>query len=284
VIQASPSARRLCATAIVLAAAPLAAVLSPAQAQGKLDARYTASLAGIPLGKGAWIIDVTDTEYVAAASGVTTGLVRVFTSGEGSGAARGGIVSGNFAPANYSASISTGKKTEQVNVVLSGGNVKEFSIKPESPLPPKAVPVTDAHRRNVIDPMTASLVRAPGKDDPLNAESCKRHMAIFDGRMRYDLDFAFKRMDKVKAEKGYAGPALVCAVYFSPVAGHVPERAAVKYMTEMKDMEVWLVPIAGTRVLVPFRFSVPTPLGLGVLEATQFVSTPLPSKASAKTQ
>ena len=151
-------------------------------------------------------------------------------------------------------------------------------------MPPKAVPVTDSHRRNVIDPMTASLVRAPGKDDPLNPESCKRHLAIFDGRIRYDLDFAYKRMDRVKADKGYQGPALVCSVYFSPVAGHVPDRPAVKYLTELKDMEVWLVPVAGTRVLAPFRFSVPTPLGLGVLEATQFVSTPLPTKASAKTQ
>ena len=113
-------------------------------------------------------------------------------------------------------------------------------------------------------------MRAPGKDDPLGPDSCKRHMAVFDGRIRYDLDFAYKRIDKVKADKGYQGPALVCAVYFSPVAGHVPDRAAVKYMTELKDMEVWLVPVAGTRVLVPFRFSVPTPMGLGVLEATQF--------------
>ncbi len=157
-------------------------------------------------------------------------------------------------------------------MTLNGGSVKEYSIKPEQPLPPKAVPVIDSHRRNVIDPMTASLVRAPGKDDPLNPDSCKRHMAVFDGRIRYDLDFAYKRMDKVKAEKGYQGPAFVCSVFFSPVAGHVPDRPAVKYMTEMKDMEVWLVPVAGTRVLVPFRFSVPTPLGLGVLEATQFVT------------
>lgn len=255
-----------------------------AKAQGKLDARYTATLSGIPLGKGAWVIDITDNEYVAAASGMTTGLVRVFTGGHGSGAARGGIVSGNFAPASYSATISTDKKTEEIRITLGGGNVKEFSITPESPVPPKAVPVTDGHRRNVIDPMTASLVRAPGKDDPLNAESCKRHMAIFDGRIRYDLDFAYKRMDKVKADKGYQGPALVCSVYFSPVAGHVPNRAAVKYLTELRDMEVWLVPVAGTRVLVPFRFSVPTPMGLGVLEATQFITTPLPSKASVKAQ
>jgi hypothetical protein len=255
-----------------------------AVAQGKVDARYTASLAGVPLGKGAWVIDVTDTDYVAAASGMTTGLVKVFTGGQGSGAARGSIVSGNFSPASYSVSISTGKKSEEISMTLNGGSVKEYSIKPEQPLPPKAVPVMDSHRRNVIDPMTASLVRAPGKDDPLNPDSCKRHMAVFDGRIRYDLDFAYKRMDKVKAEKGYQGPALVCSVFFSPVAGHVPDRPAVKYLTEMKDMEVWLVPVAGTRVLVPFRFSVPTPLGLGVLEATQFVTAPLPARASVKTQ
>jgi hypothetical protein len=255
-----------------------------AAAQGKVVARYTASLAGVPLGKGAWVIDVTDTDYVAAASGMTTGLVKVFTGGQGSGAARGSIVSGNFSPASYSVSISTGKKSEEISMTLNGGSVKEYSIKPEQPLPPKAVPVMDSHRRNVIDPMTASLVRAPGKDDPLNPDSCKRHMAVFDGRIRYDLDFAYKRMDKVKAEKGYQGPALVCSVFFSPVAGHVPDRPAVKYLTEMKDMEVWLVPVAGTRVLVPFRFSVPTPLGLGVLEATQFVTAPLPARASVKTQ
>jgi len=33
----------------------------------------------------------------------------------------------------------------------------------------------------------------------------------------------------------------------------------------LRDAEVWLAPISGTRVLVPFRVSIPTPLGLGVL-------------------
>jgi hypothetical protein len=46
-------------------------------------------------------------------------------------------------------------------------------------------------------------------------------------------------------------------------------------------MEVWLVPIAGTRFVVPYRLAIPTPLGLGVLEATQFVATPQPTRASA---
>lgn len=269
---------------LVLAAGLLLCSAATVEAQGKLEARYTASLAGIPLGKGAWIIDIADNEYVAAASGTTTGLARVFTGGNGSGAARGDFVGGNFVPLSYSVSIATEKRTEEVRMSLANGTVKEFAVSPETPLSPRAVPLTETHRRGVIDPMTASLTRVAGNGDPLTPEACNRSLAIFDGRMRYDLDFAFKRLDRVKAERGYAGPVVVCAVYFSPVAGHIPDRAAIKYLTRQRDMEVWLAPVSGTRVLVPFRFSVPTPLGTGVLEATQFVSTPLPSKANVKTQ
>jgi hypothetical protein len=75
---------------------------------------------------------------------------------------------------------------------------------------------------------------------------------------------------------------VVCAVYFSPVAGHIPSRAAVKYMSKLRDIEVWLAPIAGTRVLVPFRVASPTPVGSAVLEATQFVSVAVPSKEAGK--
>jgi hypothetical protein len=41
-----------------------------------------------------------------------------------------------------------------------------------------------------------------------------------------------------------------------------------------------MVPIAGTRVMVPFRVAIPTPLGTAALQATQFVSTPMPPRPS----
>jgi hypothetical protein len=47
-------------------------------------------------------------------------------------------------------------------------------------------------------------------------------------------------------------------------------------------MELWLAPIAGTRVMVPFRAQGPTPIGLAVLEATQFSSVAKPTRASAE--
>jgi hypothetical protein len=94
-------------------------------------------------------------------------------------------------------------------------------------------------------------------------------------------------MDRVKAVKGYAGPVVVCAAYFTPVAGFVPSRAAIKYLSKQRDMEVWLAPIAGTRVLVPYRAQGPTPNGQAVLEASEFVSVSVPAGTSvngSKTQ
>ena len=72
--------------------------------------------------------------------------------------------------------------------------------------------------------------------------------------------------------------------FFSPIAGHVRDRYAIQYLAQLRDIELWLAPITGTRVMVPFRVALPTPLGLGVLQATQFISMPQPGKATARTQ
>ena len=176
-------------------------------------------------------------------------------------------------------------------MTLAGGVIKDFSIEPEPPVDNDRIPVTDAHRRGVLDPMTGSMLRVAGTGDPLSPESCRAATPMFDGRMRYDLRFEFKRMETVQAEKGYRGPALVCAIYFTPISGYIPDRAAIKYLIAQRDMEVWLVPIAGTRVLVPFKLKIPTPVGSAVLEATQFVTSaprrrarpPRPNKTQSST-
>src|SRR5438445_10040231 len=72
----------------------VASLAGGASAQGKLDARYVVTLAGVPIGRGVWVIDINDEQYTAAASGKTTGLLRVFASGEGSSASRGHLSKG----------------------------------------------------------------------------------------------------------------------------------------------------------------------------------------------
>ena len=265
----------------LLLLAPALAVAAPVFAQGRLEARYVVTLAGIQIGKGNWVVEITDSHFSAAASGITTGLMRVLTKGEGTSASHGTLNDGHPLTAIYASTIKSRRKTDTVRVALDHGNVKEFNADPPPDHKKERRPVTEEQRRGVLDPMTASLLRVPGVGSPLVPEACQRTLAIFDGRLRYDLQLAFKRMDKVKAEKGYAGPVVVCSVYFSPLGGYIPSRATIRYLKRQRDMEVWLAPIAGTRVLAPFRAQGPTPIGLAVMEATQFVTEAIPAKRAS---
>jgi hypothetical protein len=254
-----------------------------AAAQGRLEAQYTASIAGIPIGHGSWTVEVSNNQYTAAASGTTTGLIKFFTGAHGTSAAHGVLAAGQMEPTSYGETITWDGKVDDVRMALSAGRVTDFAAEPPLPPAPDRIPVTDADRRGVFDPMTSMLNDVAGSGDPVTPQACVRKVPVFDGRVRYDLRSEYKRMEMVKADRGYTGPAAVCAVYFTPIAGYVPSRPAVKYLITLHDAEVWLAPIAGTRILVPFRFSMPTPIGTGLLQATEFVSVPLP-RTAAKTE
>jgi hypothetical protein len=271
----------------VLVAALAEGGVQLAHAQGRLDARYHVTLGGLAFGKGAWQLNVTDDQFTSAVSGTTSGLLRLFSTGRGASASHGSVSRGALHASSYSSSISTSSKYDEVRMSLSSGTVKEFLAEPPNIPDPRRVPLQDAHRRGVLDPMTAAIIRVPGNGDTFVPQACNRKLAIFDGRMRYDLQLSFKRLDRVKSEKGYRGTAVVCAVGFLPIAGHVPDRPVIKYLVNQRETELWLAPIAGTRLMVPYRVLLPTPMGQGMLEATQFMTvaqSPRPTPASARSQ
>ena len=82
----------------------------------------------------------------------------------------------------------------------------------------------------------------------LTASACRHTLAIFDGSHRFDIALSFKRMDRVDTEAGYRGPAVVCAMSYRPVAGYTPGTFRVDYLRKSRGMEMWLAPVAGTRV------------------------------------
>lgn len=270
-----------CVAAGLLTGAAADAGAGEVRSSVKLDAVYTASLLGIPLGQLSWTVELGDKRYTAAATGSTIGLLRIFASGHGAANAHG-IVNANapVASSDFMVTYVSGSSSDEIKIVFSGGKAKESLAHPPKP-DPSGVPLTDANRVGVVDPMTALLMRVPGSGDTAVPAACERKIAVFDGHMRYDLQLAFKRIEQVRANAGYQGPAVVCALYFSPLAGYDIGRSGVRYLKAQHDMEMWLVPIAGTRLLAPFRFSVPTPIGLGVLQATRFVLAPQVEPTSA---
>src|SRR5437588_9992482 len=94
----------------LFAAACLALAPQTASAQGRLDAQYEATLAGIPVGKGAWTIEIGDDTFSSQVSGGTSGLLKAFAGGSGTGASQGRVVAGTPVATGYSATTITAKK------------------------------------------------------------------------------------------------------------------------------------------------------------------------------
>jgi hypothetical protein len=254
----------------------MAAVGDHAQAQGNLDASYTISFARIPVGEITATVVSGDSEYAISARARAGGVMKIlWVDGEGSFTTRGTIKDGHPVPTNFTSKIVSNTETSDVTMALDEGSVKELAA--ASPPSQDRVPVTAANRRSIIDPLTAVLFSTAAAGETLSQEACRRTLPIFDGHQRYDLKLAFKRMDEVTAEKGYAGPVVVCSVSYEPIAGHRASIPLVKYLSEGREMEIALAPIAGTRLLAPFRLSVVSMLANLTIEANRFETIMAPA-------
>ena len=138
----------------------------PLHAQGKLDARYTWRLAGIPIGKGSWAIDIDGhslSPRPRAAS--TTGLLRVFASGQGTSFAHGTLRAGSRScPRSMRPPSPPTRSPTEVRIRFSNGNVKEFLLDPPHVADPDRVPLTEAstsRRARSDDRLADARSRAP---------------------------------------------------------------------------------------------------------------------------
>lgn len=241
-----------------------------AVAQTKLAARYTLYVAGIAIGEGDWTVEIGKDRYMAQSNGRFFGLWRTLLGSNISAAARGTANQGRLMPTSYLANFASDNHINDVRVMFRDGAVSELETKPPVLAGPDQVPVTTPLLRGVVDPLTAALMPTSAAGDALSPASCQRILPIFDGSHRFDMALSFKRMDNVKADSGYRGPAVVCTMTYLPVAGYSPDAFRVNYLKKSRDMEMWLAPVPGTRLLAVFCIKIPTVLGTAELRATQF--------------
>src|SRR5262245_6948764 len=238
---------RVAQTAILATALALvtAALNDHGFAEGRLDASHTISFARIRVGDIAATGVFGESEYAISARGRTGGIMKQLKlmDGEASFSTHGIIKDSYPVPTTFTSKIISDAETPDVTMVLDDGNVKELAA---AVPPPKSdrVPVTQTNRRGIVDPLTAMLFSAAAVGEGLARDVCRRTLPIFDGQQRFDLKLAFKRMDKITTEKGYAGPVVVCSVSYEPIAGHRPSTPLVKYLSEGREMEMALAPIA----------------------------------------
>jgi hypothetical protein len=172
-------------------------------------------------------------------------------------------------PSTHGLDFSGQKNSFSLRMGLVGGSVTQVKIDP--PLIPRddRVPVEEAHRRGVIDPVGATIFLQSQRSATPDPAVCNRIVPVFDGVGRFEISLTYKETKPLKLV-GFNGPVLVCSVRYTPVSGHRLNRPAVEFMRENKDIEVWLALVPGTRALVPLRIFVKTMIGGLEIEATRF--------------
>ncbi len=272
---------RLIASALLTLTVAGFASQAQAQAAQTLKVNYNLSLAGLPLGKADLSSTFTGPRYELQGNVKFSGLVKMITGGKGAGTATGTIAGIQPQPDGFAVSSKSSGEQRTVRMALDGGNVVETEITP--PVEPKEdrVPVKDADKKGVIDPLSALIMPAVASKGLTDQANCNRTIPVFDGAARQNIVLTYAGTKNV-AVPGYSGPVLVCNARWVPVSGHRTQRPSTRFMQENKDMNVWLAPVEGARVLFPIKVAVRTMIGMGELEAASWSLEGDVQPASAK--
>ncbi len=250
-----------------------AVVLSLAAVGARADmlrATYSVSLIGLPIGVANVNATLTPNSYAIDATAKLSGLATMISRSRGASTGHGAIVDNHVVPATFATTASNASMTRTIRMSLAANAVTGVDISPPFEDKPDRVPLSDRDKQGIVDPVGAFVIPAPAKGPLVGPASCDR--TIPDLRRLYALR---RRSDLCRAARSF-GQGLQrarwrsapCATCRSPAIGAIVP--ATKFMADNKDLEVWLAPIDGARVLMPFRVSVRTMIGTTVIEASEF--------------
>lgn len=256
--------------ALVLAAFPL--TLACAQAES-LQAAYSVRIIGLTLGTAGLVGTIDQNSYRLEASAKLAGIASAVTKSEGGATSSGAIARGRVLPATYASASQNTKETRTVRMALNAGTVSAAEVVPPPDPFPDRIPVTEAQKRGIIDPLSALVMPATAPGPLVGPQACARTIPIYDGITRFDVPLSYVGTRHLDVS-GYSGPVAVCSARYRPISGHRANREATKFMADNKQMEVWLAPLEEARALAPVRISVATMIGMLVIEATRFQTSP----------
>ena len=236
---------------------------------------YAVSVNGLTVGKGAFSGRVVQNGYRLHGETSVAGIAGLLFNSRATGEVEGRIAPKHPRPSVFGSMASESRASQRVAMTFSGNGVSKIAIQPQ-PRPEAElgrVQVTRSHLKGVIDPMSAMIVPAGKKG--LHPSACNRTIPVFNGRERFDIVLSHKGFATIPARngRGYTGDVIVCQAKYRPIAGHKPDRREVAYFAKAQDIELWLAPAGNTGLLLPYRISVPTPLGRGVVQSTAFVAS-----------
>ncbi len=235
-----------------------------------LRAHYSVTLLGLRIGDLYANGSLQPQNYRMDLSAHLTGLAAMVSNVKMALASTGAMTKkGAVAPSTYATSAENSNETRTLRMALAAGTVKGIEISPPIEFRGDRVPVTEANKRNILDPTSALIMPVPVKDALVGPSACDRTLPIYDGYARFDIALHFQGVRDVQVA-GYSGPVSVCSARYHPISGHLVNSRSTAFMAQNEGIEVWLAPIEHAHVVVPLRVVMPTMTGELDIEAVDF--------------
>jgi Protein of unknown function (DUF3108) len=243
----------------------------PPTSAARIIAIYQVKLGNFNLGNFRVTAALDGSGYQMRGEGKFSILEGLVYKWQGVTASTGQVTEAGPEPAMYSFSYTDGGKTdERLRMTFDDGAVQQVSIVPRKRAIPGTIPVKREQLEGVLDPMSGAFLTARSANPHGDLSVCNQLLPVFDGRSRFDLVLKPKKRVLVQNQSAttYSGPAAVCRVKFIPISGYQPDNAGIQMMTQSEEIEVWLIPVKGTEMYVPYRIVLPTPVGYGTAVVT----------------
>jgi hypothetical protein len=233
------------------------------------NAHYDVRVTGIRVGAAHLKGRLDTSRYVLEGSAELSGLARLITNGKGRVWATGTLDRGRVRPETYVHDIIADDEPDHVTFTFARDRVSKLHVEPAEDRPARdRVPLTEAHKAGVLDPLSSLLIPTNSK---LDRSICARTLPVFDGRQRFDLALAFDRLEWFRVREASAEqPVVVCRIRYRPVVGHRAGRKVVRYMANNRHMEIWFARLSDSGFAAPVRIRLRTMVGPLVIMATRF--------------
>jgi hypothetical protein len=251
-----------------LVALALLVSASPGRAE-TLKAHFSLSLLGLSIGHASADGVIEGRNYRVDISMRTTGLASLVNDTRGAATAAGAFSREGLAPASYANTTSNTYETRTVRMALAGNSVRAVHVDPTPWDMPIRIPVTEANKAHIIDPVSALIMSVPASEPLIGPSACNRTIPVFDGVTRFDVTLSYVETRSVET-RGYSGPVSVCAARYLPISGHRPDSVSTRFMAENSDITVWLAPLPMAHAVVPYRMALRTTVGMLTVEPAEF--------------
>lgn len=238
-----------------------------------LRAHYAVSLVGLRIGDLYADGSLGPQNYKMTLNARLTGLAAMVSGVKMALASSGAVKRGALAPSAYATSAANTNETRTLRMALNAGTVRAVEIMPPPEFHGDRVPVTEADKRNILDPTSALIMTVPANEPLVGPSACNRTLPIYDGYARFDIQLYYAGERDV-AIGGYSGPVSVCTARYHPISGHLVNSKSTQFMADNNEIEVWLAPVEHAHIVVPLHVSLPTMAGHLLVDAVEFQTTP----------